>query len=194
MAVLSALIFVSPWLSQWMFHHWAPLLAESGNYEIRQAYMTDRMEIWDYISRFALNSPWHGYGIDVTRAVHAFDTRQIYHKGVTVPHPHNFSLQLWIEFGVIGAVFGAATLSFIVSAIGRLSSAGQRIALPVLIATIAVAAITYSIWQGWWIGTLFFVFAMCRLAAGVTERMALPARIGRECPDAVTRALIAPRL
>ena len=169
--VISLLVLSAPWLAQYMFHTFAVPLSTLPSSEIQQAYMPDRMEIWDFISRYALQRPLTGFGIDATRSVPAFDTEQLFQRGIKAFHPHNFVIQLWMEFGVLGAIFGAAMLSRILWVIKEQPLAHQRMQLPVFIGCLSAAAMTFSIWQGWWIGTLFFTFAMVRFSTILFERI-----------------------
>jgi O-antigen ligase len=166
--VIAATSLGTPWLAEAMFRHFAPWLAAQHAQEINQAYMPNRMEIWDTVSRYALQSPWHGFGIDATRAVPAFDTQQIYQNDAQLPHPHNFAVQLWMEFGVIGALYAAGLLTAMLRFLMKQDSrARQRIALPTLIGCLSVAAMTFSLWQGWWLGLLFLAAALARLSMAV---------------------------
>ena len=75
-------------------------------------------------------------------------------------HPHNFALQLWIEFGLLGASISAAWISALVYLISKQPNIlARRISLATLIATLSIASMGYGIWQGWWIGLLFYACA-----------------------------------
>ncbi len=166
--VIAAAILGTPWLAEAMFAHLAPWVVAHRTQEISQAYIPNRMEIWDTVSRYALQSPWHGFGIDATRAVPAFDTQQVYQNDAKLPHPHNFAVQLWMEFGVIGALYGAGLMAFMLRFLMKQPSrAAQRIALPTLVACLSASAMTFSLWQGWWLGLLFFAAALARLSMAV---------------------------
>jgi O-antigen ligase len=161
---LIAGLLLTPFLAQIMFKTLPALIIQWPLLGSGYGFAANRMEIWDYISRYALQRPLQGFGIDAARAVPAFDNHQIYQRGLTIPHPHNFAVQLWMEFGVIGALFGAGLISYILLFLYRQPRPAQRIALPVLIACMTAAAMTYSLWQGWWLGLLFLAAALTRLA------------------------------
>ena len=168
---LSALIFVTPWLSQYLMRDVAPALPTMPFLGRGQGYAANRIEIWDYVSRYALQKPWLGFGIDSTRAVTAFDSHQIYQPGITIPHPHNFAVQLWMEFGVVGAILGAGlTLTILHYLRAQPSLTARRLGLGTFLACLSAAAMTYSTWQGWWLGLLFFVAAMIRLIFSLYPR------------------------
>ncbi len=160
--LVSALILSAPWLVQYMFAEFA------GNTQeipwLQSGYAADRMEIWDSVARYVMQNPFYGFGIEATRAVEAFDTAQIYRHSVTVLHPHNFALQLWIEFGVIGAVLGSVLLGFIFYRLSCFPAEDARLALPALMGFLSVSATGYGLWQGWWIG-LAVTLSACILTA-----------------------------
>lgn len=177
--LIFALALAAPFISIWMYNHIAqameaiPMLGTGG------AYSGARLEIWDYISRYALKSPLYGFGMEATRNVQGFDSAEIYQKGNVILHPHNFMLQIWIEFGVIGALLMASLLSgFILLMQRTLIYTEARIALPSLVACLSIASTGYGIWQAWWIGTLFTVSAICILAIRLDrDKLGLPVTI-----------------
>lgn len=163
--ILCGGIAFAPWLATGGF---ALLLEKGGQLPvfggIRGANIGARLEIWDFVSRYALQNPLVGSGMDATRGITSFDTAQLFHHAPTVLHPHNFALQFWIEFGVIGAAAGIVITIWLLSRIYRMELRGQRIALPVFIACFATAAFTFGMWQGWWIGLLFLTAALSNIA------------------------------
>lgn len=148
--VFCALLWSAPWLSQYLFRAAAPAIEDMAWFSA--GYAPHRMEIWDFVSRYALQKPLYGHGIEATRMVEAFDTAQIYQKGVDILHPHNFAVQIWMEFGALGASAGTLFFSYIFYRIYKLPQNAARIILPTFIACISVAATGYGLWQSWWIG------------------------------------------
>ena len=164
LAILIALaVIAAPWVSQLAFKE----LAENFHHApwLQNGYAAERLEIWDYVGRYALQHPFHGFGIEATRAVEAFDTAEIYQKGVTILHPHNFALQLWIEFGLLGVLPAAALAGFLLYRLAALPTTMSRLGVGVFTACLSIAATGYGLWQSWWIGEiilimLFFMFAL----------------------------------
>lgn len=159
------LILSAPFVSTWLFRNFAmdvqsvPLLGQGG------AYAGNRLEIWDYVSRYALQKPFLGFGIEAAREITDFDSHEIFQEGKSILHPHNFVLQLWLEFGVIGALCSAGLIGYLLNLMRtKLSPAQCRIALPTLIAVLSVASTGYGMWQGWWLGLLFLSASFCILA------------------------------
>lgn len=163
--IILILMLAAPFLSIWIFNHFAadlqamPVIGHGG------AFAGNRLEIWDYVSRYALQKPLLGYGIEAAREINDFDSRQIFQKGTSILHPHNFVLQLWLEFGIVGALCGAALVGYLLHVMRvSLTVAQNRIVLPALIACLSVASTGYGMWQGWWLGLLFLSAAFCILA------------------------------
>lgn len=167
-ALIAGGFLFTPWLAQLMFHQLPPLLKDIPIIGNPHAYAANRLEIWDYVSRYALNSPLYGYGIEATRAIKDFDSAQIYQKGTSILHPHNIALQLWMEFGVIGALAGTAFLLHVLWFLYRQPRRTQRIALPVLMGCLSMGAMSYGLWQGWWLGLLVLTGTLTALAVRLT--------------------------
>lgn len=159
--LMAGLILVSPWLAQWMFQTFADP-ADKAPW-ISDGYAAERMEIWDFISRHLVQNIWHGYGVDSTRFM-TFDAAGRYYESGSVLHPHNFVLQLWGEFGVWGAVAGAAFFTFLFLRLKNICPEKARMVLPTLAYAGIVGVIGYGMWQGWWLGQLTVIMAMLGLA------------------------------
>lgn len=120
---------------------------------VDRANVMPRLEVWDYISRYALQRPMTGFGIEATRIVPAFDTREIYQPGKTNLHPHNGILQIWIEFGALGIALGCAAGIWLIYRIRRLGTPfQQRLSLSVFAGVMAIGLVGFGLWQGWWLG------------------------------------------
>ncbi|MGZ9108264.1 MAG: O-antigen ligase family protein [Micavibrio sp.] len=167
--VLCAGVVAAPWIAQYLFSltpQTPPQVPQNGvgwqyaNLINRTNYLP-RLELWDYVSRYALNSPWIGYGMDATRYVPAFDSKEIYQPGTTLLHPHNAALQIWMEFGALGATLTAAGLAFLCKKLSALpDQLSKRLGLAVFVGIIGVGVVGYGLWQAWWIGLLAFLASL----------------------------------
>lgn len=156
--IIIALILSAPWLAQYMFKMVAPGIDQVD--WMMMGYAPHRMEIWDFVSRYALESPLYGHGIEATKLVESFDTAQLYQRGSDVLHPHNFAIQIWIEFGAIGAIGFCALIYTTMNALKNLPPLVARAGLASFMATLSVAATGYGLWQSWWIGQFFALGSM----------------------------------
>ncbi|MGB4107566.1 MAG: O-antigen ligase family protein [Alphaproteobacteria bacterium] len=162
-SVLGALVLAAPWIAQAMFHA-IPAYAEGSSFVTRGSGL-QRLEVWDFIARRALERPFHGHGVEATRAITDFDSAMLYHGTREAMHPHNFALQLWIEFGIWGPVFAAAFFAAVLRGTQKLEPLYARTSVTVLFTAVSVAATGYGLWQGMWIGAFGMLFAFCVLAA-----------------------------
>lgn len=161
-----ALVLITPFVMPHLYQ----LAADLQSVPIlARGYVGHRFEIWDFISRYALQEPLHGYGVRATRMITDFDSHLIFNSGNMIMHPHNFAVQLWLEYGVIGAVTGAAVLYMLLDKLQKnFSVAQQRILFPTMIAALVPLSLAYSLWQGWWVGTLFYMAAIALLSVRLT--------------------------
>lgn len=165
-AMVCLLVVVAPFLVQWLFQNAMPFFDQFSWFH--HAFAGPRLEIWDFVSRHALEeSPLIGFGIDATRLIGHFDSQTLYHPDPYVLHPHNFAVQIWIEFGVIGVIAFCGVIfagaRWVVAQPAELRS----VYLAGFFSWLSVAATGYGIWQSWWIGTALMLWVMM----GVCQRV-----------------------
>jgi O-antigen ligase len=164
-------IILSPWLVQLLYStlagevHTLPWFAD--------AYAADRLEIWDFVARKALENPLYGFGIEATRHIKNFDTAMLYTPLDHVLHPHNAVLQIWIEFGAIGALGLCVAVTAILRHIFKLDKQAGPVCLAAFMAGFVAACISYGLWQGWWLGLFSLLAALCGHLARNSKKAAL---------------------
>lgn len=167
-AGLVSLTLLAPWIAIWLFHNYADsihALPHMGGGD-QGASAGNRLEVWDYISRYALQNPLYGFGVEATRSVKEFDSAEIFQRGKTILHPHNFALQAWIEFGLIGAISTCALVIYSLQKIQKDFQYGsQRIFLPTFCMLVSIGATGYGVWQGWWLGLILMAVAYTVICA-----------------------------
>ena len=156
---LIAAFWLSPWIAQALFEQMAPAISDIELF--RRSYAANRMEIWDFVASRALESPIYGHGVEATRAITDFETDRIYHKHNIVLHPHNFALQIWIEFGALGIAAFSALIGGALVKLRALPVHSARLWLACLVAGLSVASTGYGLWQSWWVGALCVCAALC---------------------------------
>lgn len=156
----------SPWLAQTAFAALHDALASTDISIIH------RVAIWDYTAGFIAERPVTGYGIEAARTL----GRDGANLAELVPghpyafqalplHPHNASIQIWLELGGIGALIFALFLFLMTRTVHAYST--QQVARAALmgglVVGLAVAHLSYGIWQYWWIASLGMTAAMLAL-------------------------------
>lgn len=112
-----------------------------------------RIDLWRKLGQMIAERPFVGYGIDASRVI----------PGVPM-HPHSASMQLWLELGAVGAALGVLFWTSLWSRIGTLTdrASGQaEIAAAVAVAYLAIGALSFGVWQEWWIALGAFAAAVC---------------------------------
>ncbi|WP_269716665.1 O-antigen ligase family protein [Caulobacter sp. NIBR2454] len=104
-----------------------------------------RLDIWAFTAAKILERPGQGWGFDASRT---FDP--------AIPlHPHNGALQLWLELGALGAALGAVFFCWTAFNLANQAEENRPEAaagLAALIAYMTVGAISFGLWQEWWLG------------------------------------------
>lgn len=135
---------------------------------LREAYIGDRVEIWHFVMNYAMDNPLYGFGVEATHSVPFFKSDNLYSDKTTALHPHNFSVQLWIEFGLIGVVTATGVFAVLLRSLFYIENKTVRKSLTtVFIMTLLVAAITYGLWQSWWIGLFVLMIGMGALMSNI---------------------------
>jgi len=132
-----------------------------SNIWVQEAYVGNRVEIWHFVIEYAMNNPLFGYGIEATNYVRHFDFEHLYNKMDTVLHPHNFSIQIWMEFGLIGVIIATGILNVLLYKLYSIKDTLVRKSMTVsFIVVLLIAAMTYGMWQSWWLGELLFMLGI----------------------------------
>ena len=128
---------------------WADLLGAPFPIEVRA-------QIWAYASELIGERRWLGHGLDAAR---------LYSKEVEIGgsvqdlmplHPHNASLQIWLETGAVGAALAAAVLlvgGWVLAKRMKTNRHQMAAACATLASFGLLANSTYGAWQEWWIAT-----------------------------------------
>ena len=117
---------------------------------LKKASASPRTDLYYAYAMASLDRPLLGHGLDTSSSVDFGETDYNFWKNKTRPHhPHNFFLQLFYEFGVLGLVG-----FFII-----LLNLGRRLEfLPVLASVLGVGFFAYNIWQSWFLGMMCLLF------------------------------------
>jgi exopolysaccharide production protein ExoQ len=170
--MIALLTLTAPWIAMWLFSNYAEAihaLPRMGKGD-QSASAGNRLEVWDFVSRYALQNPLYGFGIESTRVVEEFDSQEIFQRGKTILHPHNFALQAWMEFGILGAILMASFLVITLQKIqNKFQYASQRILLPTLCMMLSIGATGYGIWQSWWLGLILTAAAFSLICARFSQ-------------------------
>lgn len=134
-----------------------------------------RVSIWQVTVRHLAEAPVAGHGFDTARAFYGAETQKEQTladaAGVVrwtsqyepIPlHPHNGILQVWLELGAVGALFGLAVLLALVRGIAAAAASGvdRALACGALVTGLFIASVSFGLWQSWWMCGLWLMGAL----------------------------------
>lgn len=165
-ATIAVAVIVSPWLAEYAYSLFRNDLTDADPSIIH------RFAIWDYAAGLIAERPVAGSGIESARALGREGTsfeKLVPGHPITFQalplHPHNASIQIWLELGGVGALIFSLFLFVMTRTIHLYSN--QVIARAGLVggwvSTLTVAHLSYGIWQYWWVASLGLVCAMLAL-------------------------------
>jgi len=168
-------IMTAPWTMQAAYKNYAEQVNEMPFIGLGGGHGAQRLEIYNFVGREALERPLIGHGIEAARAM-VFETDGGFYSApdattATIFHPHNFALQLWLEFGLIGALAGTALSLFMLWRI-YLCGPGplQRILLASFISFLAMISVSYNLWHGWGLGLFILLGAVLLMHINVARK------------------------
>jgi len=138
-----------------------------------------RMGYWRHAAAWIGDHPLRGWGLDASR---------MFAPGIRL-HPHDAALQIWLELGVVGACAAAAFWGLMLADLRRpRADAAMAVALATATVYLVFAAVSFGVWQDWWIGVGALAAAFCVAVARQPPRSpAAPrAATGRGRPSTAT--------
>lgn len=114
---------------------------------------TYRLYIWDFAGNKAMEKPFFGWGFDTSRKVPVLESDLFLGGKTPMPlHPHNNTMQIWLELGIVGLILFA---SFLISILYNIANCRSRLYMSCSAGLFSTYFITgqvgYGIWQNWWI-------------------------------------------
>ena len=158
-------IVTAPFVFPLLYAHLNGVVSPKAGGVFHAASIMPRLELWAFISDAIQNRPFTGYGIDAASALSRLDWNWTYFKNYKIYHPHNGVLQFWLELGMGGALWLLAALVAFYRLLAGKSMQVVRVGATAAAGTATFSIITWSIWQSWWLGGLFFIAGMTLLAA-----------------------------
>ncbi len=167
--VLAALILVSP-----LFPSWLP---DQTVLKQHQTMITNsgfhRVLIWKFVGEKIAERPLLGWGFNASRSIPGGNQDLDSKLGApALPlHPHNASLQLWLELGLPGAALGAVLIAGIMFRIGRMATAriDKAASAGLVLGVATIANLSYGAWQSWWLAAIWLAACFMCVAIEPTD-------------------------
>ncbi len=136
-----------------------------------------RVIIWNYTAEKTLDAPILGVGANMTYLIgpelerHAPLSSQLHGVPRTLSiHSHCIYLQTWFELGAVGALLLTAFGLSVIAAIGGLAARTQPYAYATFASSAAMAAVSYGMWQTWFIASFALTAVLCVLGTRCLAR------------------------
>lgn len=125
-----------------------------------------RLYIWEFVSHRIHDRALAGWGHDSSPHIPG-GNEKLPHGGNHINmHPHNGTLQVWLEEGGIGAVLWAALMGMAAWSLRRLLGRwAPALATGQLVAALVIVHLSFGIWQTQWLAMLGFAAVTMRIAA-----------------------------
>lgn len=123
-----------------------------------------RLDMWAFAVEKIEEKPLWGWGMDASRAIPQDDRRLAPNMEIMPLHPHNAFLQVRLELGVPGAIIAAALVYLLFAGLAVVDRFGAAAIAGAGGAYLSVAAVSYGVWQNWWIAFAWSLPAMMVLA------------------------------
>jgi len=179
---LVALVVVAglalPWVLPPAFHVLAPAAAQVKHSGLH------RVEIWDFTAKRIQERPLLGWGHSQSRflPVTEADMSDYQRFDGAVTHSHNALLEVWVDLGLPGIVILLSLFALVAARTARLPRPLQPFALACLTAATVIACLSYSLWLGIWLESLFLAAFLFHLLPAALRHPALTALAGsRAC-------------
>ena len=125
-----------------------------------------RIEVWNFCLTIIAQNPLIGLGLDMSHFVSGGDNQILLYTapdgssimGPLMPlHPHSALIQIWLEIGLVGLLLTAILFIFVIRSIPikPSSSFADCAASAAIGSCFILAVLSFDIWQGWWLCTLF---------------------------------------
>ena len=138
-----------------------------------------RIGIWTYTADRIDERPITGWGLNSSRFFSSDAEKTVRDPNWDIStealplHPHNAMLQWWLELGAIGALLFAALAGFLIHGIHKDNGNpwGKAAAYAQVATFLAMASVSYGIWQAWWLSLLWLsmIFTTALLARAPEE-------------------------
>lgn len=122
-----------------------------------------RVEIWWAYAQHVLEAPIFGHGLEASKwANEAYaGSDPVMLRALNYGHPHNVSLQIWYELGLVGVALSTGLIVLLFRQVLRLPDHQKNAAVALIAGVWTVAYVGHGAWQHWWwalIGIIAILF------------------------------------
>lgn len=145
-----------------------------------------RLTIWRFTAQHVLEKPLAGWGMDASRSIPGAEEERvilpppntnarILYQQMLPLHPHNATLQIWLELGGIGAALALFLVLAVTSVLGKAPPLRRALGLGQMAQVAVIASISFGIWQAWWLALIWLSVGLALAATAPDETAQKPA-------------------
>ena len=138
-----------------------PPMMQAGAGVVKASWFA-RAGIWRFTAGEIPSHALFGWGMDASRMW----------PNLIPLHPHNAALQIWLELGAVGAGLVIVFWAWLWERIARLCDADRGAgasAAAVAIAYLMIGALSFGVWQEWWLGLGALAVVYCGALAAARD-------------------------
>ncbi|GJD33708.1 hypothetical protein FMGBMHLM_0601 [Methylobacterium aerolatum] len=170
-AWIAGCLLVAPFLGTAANQGWEGLLVRT----LEAFHLEERIAIWEAFGSLVGRRPVLGYGfgssqeIVGSKALHGAGDPAL--DAARNLHPHNAYLQVWVEFGAVGAGLSFALFWWLIAGMDGTDGA-FALRFGIVLFCCVLMLLSHSLWQPWWIASVAIAFTWLRLGGGPGARPA----------------------
>ena len=122
-----------------------------------------RLELYHFVSNKIFDKPFFGWGIDSLRFMTftnvdiKTNNYQFLIEGGNVLHPHSWYLQIWLDFGMFGAIIFVGSIFVLMQKINQMSGFAKRMSLSALVCSLCSLSFSFGLYQTWLLSFLILL-------------------------------------
>lgn len=127
----------------------------------------DRLRTWRFTTERIAEAPLLGHGFEAAQHFDEVSDLGGYLLPLVVQHPHALPLQVWLEFGAVGAALGAGALAAFSRRLGAEYGRNRRAAAGIcalMVGALLCGALDVGLWAGWFWASLGIAASMIALS------------------------------
>ncbi|HZB63064.1 MAG TPA: O-antigen ligase family protein, partial [Microvirga sp.] len=115
-------------------------------------------DLWLSFGAAVREQPFLGAGFGVSPRIALTSVAQKVPKEqrtmLAIGHPHNASLQIWVELGAVGVALALAVVLTLLCTVAREPPMMASASMALIAGAATVALVGHGAWQGWWAASL----------------------------------------
>lgn len=136
----------------------AQVMTPAMHKTLASGHTKDREQLWQSFGYVVQQKPLLGTGFGVSPRIPdttvAKQVPQTHRSMLSIGHPHNAALQIWVELGAVGAALSLLIALLTLRTVWKMPHVTRSASLALMSGAAPVALVGHGAWQGWWAASL----------------------------------------